>query len=522
MTSVVIDPVTDTIVYPGAVNITVTATNGEATVVVKDANDQTVDYTVVDGKIVLTGLAAGTYNVTATIADSETVAGSSDSITFTVEKSAINPTVNVPEKVAIDENFTVTVSVPETYTGNVVVEINGNRYDVNQNISLAEGSYDVKVIFDSDDNYNGVIVEKTLVVTKDVVPQDAVSIDVPENTTTPTFTIDLPKDATGYLLVDVDGEQYHAPIVDGSASITTFPLSGGNHTAVVTYTGDEKYAGFEKPVNVTIASNITADTALDVPTSSESDSPTFSVNLPSDATGYLTVEVDGKKYAAVVENGTASVTVPGLSDGNHNVTVSYSGDGKYPSLSKDATVNVHVPVYGITENKNVAAIYSATANYKVLVTKDGKAVGAGESVTIKYNGKTYTVKTDSKGYATLKLNTKVKVKTYTITAEYKGVKVTNKVKVQHVIKASNKKVKKSKKVNKIKITLKKVNGKVLKSKKITIKFKGKKYKVKTNKKGVATWKLKKSVVRKLTVGKKYKYRMTYGKDVLTKKLTVKR
>ena len=70
--------------------------------------------------------------------------------------------------------------------------------------------------------------------------------------------------------------------------------------------------------------------------------------------------------------------------------------------------------------------------------------------------------------------------------------------------------------------MKKVNGKVLKSKKITIKFKGKKYKVKTNKKGVATWKLKKSVVRKLTVGKKYKYRMTYGKDVLTKKLTVKR
>ena len=520
--SVVIDPVTDTIVYPGAVNITVTATNGEATVVVKDANDQTVDYTVVDGKIVLTGLAAGTYNVTATIADSETVAGSSDSITFTVEKAAINPTVNVPEKVAIDENFTVTVSVPETYTGNVVVEINGNRYDVNQNISLAEGSHDVKVIFDSDDNYNGVIVEKTLVVTKDVVPQDAVSIDVPENTTTPTFTIDLPKDATGYLLVDVDGEQYHAPIVDGSASITTFPLSGGNHTAVVTYTGDEKYAGFEKPVNVTIASNITADTALDVPTSSESDSPTFSVNLPSDATGYLTVEVDGKKYAAVVENGTASVTVPGLSDGNHNVTVSYSGDGKYPSLSKDATVNVHVPVYGITENKNVTAIYSATANYKVLVTKDGKAVGAGESVTFTFNGKTYTVKTDSNGYATLKLNTKVKVKSYTVTAKYKGVKVTNKVTISHVIKTSNKRIKKSAKVTKVKIVLKKVNGKVLKSKTLKVKFRGKTYKVKTNSKGAAYWKVKNSMVSKLKVGKKYRFKVTYGKDALTKKITIKR
>ena len=190
--------------------------------------------------------------------------------------------------------------------------------------------------------------------------------------------------------------------------------------------------------------------------------------------------------------------------------------------SKSTTLNVKKPVYKITNNKNVKAVYSAKAYYKVLVTKDGKAVGAGEKVTIKYNGKTYTVKTDSKGYATLKLNTKVKVKKYTITAEYKGVKVTNKVTIKHVIKAKNKKVKKSKKVTKVKITLKKVNGKVLKAKKLKVKFRGKKYTVKTNKKGVATWKVKKSMLKKLKVGKKYKYKVTFGKDVVTKKLTIKK
>ncbi|MEE0925213.1 MAG: hypothetical protein U0L35_05870, partial [Methanobrevibacter sp.] len=74
----------------------------------------------------------------------------------------------------------------------------------------------------------------------------------------------------------------------------------------------------------------------------------------------------------------------------------------------------------------------------------------------------------------------------------------------------------------IKVSLKKVNKKYLKNKKIKIKFKGKTYKVKTNKKGVATWKVKKSMLKKLKVGKKYKYKVTYGKDVVTKKLTIKR
>ena len=132
------------------------------------------------------------------------------------------------------------------------------------------------------------------------------------------------------------------------------------------------------------------------------------------------------------------------------------------------------------------------------------------------------MKTDAKGYASLKLDTKVKVKTYTIKATYNGASATNKVKIAQLIKASNKKVKKSKKVTKIKIKLKKVNGKYLKKKTLKIKFNKKTYKVKTNKKGVATWKVKKSMLKKLKVGKKVKYTVTYGKATLTKKLTIKK
>ena len=132
------------------------------------------------------------------------------------------------------------------------------------------------------------------------------------------------------------------------------------------------------------------------------------------------------------------------------------------------------------------------------------------------------VKTDKNGYASLKLKTNIKVKKYTITATFKGVKVTNQVTIKHVIKAKNLKIKKSKKVVKIKVKTYKVNKKYLKGKKLKLKIKGKTLKAKINKKGVATFKLKKNVLKKLKVGKKYKYRVTYGKDKVTKKIKVRR
>lgn len=176
----------------------------------------------------------------------------------------------------------------------------------------------------------------------------------------------------------------------------------------------------------------------------------------------------------------------------------------------------------ITGNNDVVMLYSAGTAYKVRVTIDGRAV-VGEYVTFKFNGVTKKVKTDSKGYATYKIPTvKPKSSKYAITATYKDVTVKNKVKVNSIVVAKNLKAKKSAKVLKIKVTLKKVNKKYIKGKYVTLKFKGKTYKVKTSKKGVAIFKIKKNVLKKLKVGKKYSYKVSYGKDAVSKKITVKK
>ena len=79
-------------------------------------------------------------------------------------------------------------------------------------------------------------------------------------------------------------------------------------------------------------------------------------------------------------------------------------------------------------------------------------------------------------------------------------------------------VKKSAKKLKLQATLKK-GSTPLKGKYVTFKFKGKSYKAKTNSKGIAKVTIKKSVLKKLKVGKKIKYQVKYGS--LTAKRTAK-
>ena len=131
--------------------------------------------------------------------------------------------------------------------------------------------------------------------------------------------------------------------------------------------------------------------------------------------------------------------------------------------------------------------YGAGKYYSVRVCDDNGKYVSGLDVTFKINGQNHVVKTDSNGYASLKIN--LKPGTYKITAEYKGFKVSNKIVVKTILITKNIKVKKSKTIN-FKAKLLKSNGKKLKNKVVKFKFKGKIYKIKTNKKGLAILKLK--------------------------------
>lgn len=242
--------------------------------------------------------------------------------------------------------------------------------------------------------------------------------------------------------------------------------------------------------------------------------------VKSDVDGTYTYTVGSNSANITVENGTATFTLSKLAIGTYTVNIVSEESENYTATTAQASFKIIQP---IQENANVNMYYLDGSTYKVRIYgADGNVAGAGVSVTFTINKKTYTVKTDSTGYATLKLNINTLVpKSYAITATYNGYSVKNTIKVKQIIKAKKTtKVKKTSKKLKIKITLK---GKtVYKKKTLKVKFKGKTYKIKTNKKGIAYFKLTKKVIKKLKVGKTYKYTITYSKNTLKRYIKVKK
>ena len=191
-------------------------------------------------------------------------------------------------------------------------------------------------------------------------------------------------------------------------------------------------------------------------------------------------------------------------------------------LNNEVSKNVIKVVSRFGGNKNINMYYFDATKFSVKVYgDDGKLVGANQVVTVKLNKKTYKVKTNKNGVASLKIPNTVKPGTYTLYSTYKGQTVKNTVKVKQVL--TSKKtisVKRSAKKLVLKVTLK--NGsKALKGKKITFKFNGKTYKAKTNKKGIAKVTVKKKVIKKLKKGKKYAVKITYLKNSIKTSVKVK-
>ena len=503
------------------VNITTSTVSCKVVVTVnkKDYNI-TVDNCI--AQLPISNLSEGNYTVVVRFLGDDTYGPSINTTSFVVSK------VKLKEDVLSVDGTVFTINLPFNATGALIVSIDKNY---TQNVvngkavvnvtDLNPGTYTAHIAYSGDDKYESINF-KDVIVNIDKLPS-SISVSVADINVGDTALVNITTSiSSGKVTVTVNKRDYNVTVTNYIGQLTISDLAEGNYNVTARYLGDDTYAD---SVNTTVFSVLKVEVPIDnetVTVPDSADTTTYSINLPEDAAGTLTVSVDGVPYTATLINGKATVNIPELTVGSHNITVSYSGDAKYSPIVRSVVVNKtapeHVPVIKLT-GSNLNMLYTSGKYFKVRLTSDGNAL-AGKTVKITINGKSYSRNTDKNGYASLKIS--LPPKTYKVKATYGSLTVNRKVVVKSIVQAKNVNAKKSAKTVKIKVTLKKVNGKYLKNKKVTLKFNKKTFKAKTNKKGVATFTIKNSVYKKLKVNKKYTYQVIYAKNKVKKTIKFKK
>ena len=348
-------------------------------------------------------------------------------------------------------NQNIVVNLSKPVTGIVTVTVNSKNYPINIDNSnsitvsidevLTVGTHDVNVTFIDEENH--IYGSNATTITISSINTKITALNV---STTYNVTKDLVvtlTDAKGGVLANKTVNIVVGTInknlntnEDGQISIDISTLAPDTYIANIIFGGDEIYAESSTTATVIVKADI--KTNITIPEITAGKATTTTIKLPENATGNITVTIDGKVASVVnLTNGSAIITIPELSAGKHDVVISYSGDGNYAAFSQNSTVTVKEPAKPtptpapVKKAKQATKIVAKNKKFKAktkvkkytitLKTKAGKAVKKVQ-VTIKIGKKTYKAKTNAKGKATFKIKKLTKKAKYTATIKFKGNK----------------------------------------------------------------------------------------------------
>ena len=431
------------------INITVPSdvkVGDEATINVSLPSDATGNVTVnIDGinynaslhngvaSVNVANLTAGEHNIVVKYIGDDKYNSESNFDVIDVSKVTQYPiTINVPDDVKYGDKAVINVTLPSDADGVVEVTIGNKTYEAivkggKASITtdeLTTGIYSVNVTYNGNGKYAGKNSTQEMIVNK--ITDYNMTMDIPadiNNNANNTITVGgLPKDATGNVTITIGDDDYTAKVENGSASITIPPLEVGEYNITTTYSGDDKY---------TSASNKTAVVSRDgkynmnvtIPDEVKTgDDTTISIDFPEDATGNVTVTIDDQKYTEKVENGSVEITVPSLPVDEYDVTIDYSGDGKYLPSSVNKTLEVISGDVNLTADDVVMIYKDGSRLYAVLLDAKGNPI-ADATISFAINNVKYNRTTDENGSASIALNLDSGV--YDVVISYAGNKTYN-------------------------------------------------------------------------------------------------
>ena len=389
--------------------ITATVTNGATGTVTFFVNGKTyvVDITGSVATLKIADLTTGDYPVFAYYNGDKYYKTSYNSTTFNVAKLASTTTVNVSD-IKVGEDAVISIAVPEITSGVVSVTVGDAIYNVavvdgkgSLTLSgLASGSYDVVAKFNGDDKYLASEDSAKFNVTKLASTID-IAVDNIKVGEDAVIGVALPEDATGEVIISVNGKNYTVMTKYGMASVTISDLANGTYSVDAFYNGDDIYAPIKNSTAFTVSKVSDYNMTVDIADIVKGENATITVSVPEDGTGNVIVTINGTDYKGTVVNGTAKVIIPGLDEGTYKVVTFYTGDNKYDSMIVNGTITVNKNTKTTLTMDNLVKYFNGPQKLMAkLVDGFGNPI-ANATVYFTINGGVYARITDENGTASI-------------------------------------------------------------------------------------------------------------------------
>ena len=389
--------------------ITATVTDGATGTVTFFVNGKTyvVDITDSVATLKIADLTTGDYPVFAYYNGDKYYKTSYNSTTFNVAKLASTTTVNVSD-IKVGEDAVISIAVPEITSGVVSVTVGDAIYNVAvvdgkgslTLFGLASGSYDVVAKFNGDDKYLASEDSAKFNVTKLASTID-IAVDNIKVGEDAVIGVALPEDATGEVIISVNGKNYTVMTKYGMASVTISDLANGTYSVDAFYNGDDIYAPIKNSTAFTVSKVSDYNMTVDIADIVKGENATITVSVPEDGTGNVIVTINGTDYKGTVVNGTAKVIIPGLDEGTYKVVTFYTGDNKYDSMIVNGTITVNKNTKTTLTMDNLVKYFNGPQKLMAkLVDGFGNPI-ANATVYFTINGKVYARITDENGTASI-------------------------------------------------------------------------------------------------------------------------
>ena len=372
-------------------------------------------------------LKPGNHNISATYLENSNYASSALSQTITIQKEDLIITIDASD-IIYGNDCIIKINLTDASGANVnlpvKVKLNDTVLNITDNTAnlsnLTVGKYIIMAEVDVSENYNNISAHKTISVLKANANILVISSDITEGFNA-TVTVNLNNDIEDNITLSINNRNYTKHPINGVLNFTISDLPVGVNYYTIIFNGNSKYSSRNIYQQLTVFKKIKENITLNVISDNIKLGQTarIIVNTDKNASGNITLIIDGRNFTKSLTDNMAVFKVSNLSVGVYNYTIGYFGNDLFnPEISR-ATLTVVEPAGEISFLlNNLTKYFMGNDTLDLTVLDNNQNPISDLELTVKIGDYTYTKHTDLNGKIVVDVN--LGVGKYSVSVIFQG------------------------------------------------------------------------------------------------------